>query len=105
MLLVLMRLHAPRGYRPTLLEVAVPVSFAVVAWLMKGGNFSGALTGGGGLLIISGLAGRRMFVILVGGVCSDTATTNSGRAMKKTGECWTGYWRGGWRGGADSVLV
>jgi uncharacterized protein (TIGR00297 family) len=95
MLLVFMRLHAPRGHRPTLLEVAVPVSFAVVAWLMKGVNLSGALTGAAVAFIFYGFAGWRLFLLLFTVFAITLVATKIGTGHKKTVEIRTSCGRSG----------
>src|SRR5437879_1624153 len=95
MLLVLIRVHASGVFSPTLLDIAVPVGFAVLAWLMKGVNISGAITGGAVAFIFYAFAGWRLFVLLLVVFAITLAATKIGTAHKKTVEIRTSYVRSG----------
>jgi uncharacterized protein (TIGR00297 family) len=95
MLLVFVWEPISGGYRPTLLNIAVPVGFAVFAWLLKGVDVSGALTGGTVAFIFYGIAGERLFALLLVVFVITLAATKIGTAQKKTVEIRASYGRSG----------
>ncbi|MCU1307366.1 MAG: putative rane protein [Acidobacteriaceae bacterium] len=95
MLLVLIRVHASGVFSPTLLDIAVPVGFAVFAWLLKGVDISGALTGGTVAFIFYAFAGWRLFVILLVVFVITLAATKIGTAHKRAVQIRTSYGRSG----------
>ncbi|MCU1310269.1 MAG: putative rane protein [Candidatus Angelobacter sp.] len=95
MLLVLIRVHAAPVFSPTLLDIAVPVGFALLAWLLKGVDISGALTGGAVAFIFYAFAAWRLFAVLLVVFVITLAATKIGTAHKRTVEIRASYGRSG----------
>jgi uncharacterized protein (TIGR00297 family) len=95
MLVVLFVALRGPGYSPSVLSIAVPVPFAVIAWLLKGVDFSGALTGAAVAFIFVAFGGWRMFLLLLVVFAITLVTTKVGTAKKKTAEIRASYGRSG----------
>jgi uncharacterized protein (TIGR00297 family) len=89
-----MTLRTP-GYRPSLLSIAVPVAFAVIAWLLKGVNVTGAVAGAAVAFIFYGNGGWRLFLLLLIVFAITFIATKIATTKKKTVEIRKGFGRSG----------
>src|SRR5689334_18049376 len=83
------------GYRPSLLSVAVPVAFAVIAWLLQGVNLTGAIVGAAVAFIFYSNGGWQLFLLLLIVFAITFIATKIGSAKKKTVEIRKGFGRSG----------